>query len=186
MGITPRLKAQPDFPAELLGYSMSAFYGGRAEVHLRRVPVPVALVDFTSMYPTVDNLMGIWELVTAATVEAIDVTDEITTLLAVITRDDCFQPERWRDFVVIVGVVPDGDVLPVRADYQPDYPRGSQEPRSATTSWSIGVKPLHADEPFWYTLPDLVASKMLSGRTPQVRRAFRFVPAGGRQGERTC
>jgi hypothetical protein len=35
MGIKPRLTLQPDFPADVLGYAMSAFYGGRAEVHLR-------------------------------------------------------------------------------------------------------------------------------------------------------
>jgi hypothetical protein len=55
MGVQPRLTAQPDFPPELQGYAMSAFYGGRAEVHLRQTPRPVAVVDFTSMYPTVDT-----------------------------------------------------------------------------------------------------------------------------------
>ncbi len=31
MGITPVLERQPDFPTEILGAAMSAFYGGRAE-----------------------------------------------------------------------------------------------------------------------------------------------------------
>ena len=36
MGVQPRLQAQPDFPPEVLGYAMSAFYGGRAEVSRSR------------------------------------------------------------------------------------------------------------------------------------------------------
>ncbi len=81
MGISPRLTSQPEFPNELLGHAMSAFYGGRAEVHLRHVPVPVQVVDFTSMYPTVDILLGLWRLVTAARIDTVDVTEEIGELL---------------------------------------------------------------------------------------------------------
>jgi hypothetical protein len=168
MDITPRLTAQPDFPAEILGYAMSGFYGGRAEVHLRHTPAPVAVVDFTSMYPTVDTLMGIWDLVTATRIDTVDVTDEISELLATITAEDCFDPELWPDFVVIAEIVPDGDIVPVRADYAPE-------------NWSIGVNPLSGDQPLWYTLPDLIASRLLTGRAPTIRRAFRFVPAGGQQ-----
>jgi hypothetical protein len=168
MGIQPRLTAQPDFPADALGYAMSAFYGGRAEVHLRHVPASVAVVDFTSMYPSVDTLMGIWELVTAARIDTVDVTEGSRQLLDSITVDDCFNPKLWRDYVAIVEIMPDDDVVPVRADY-------------ASENWSIGVNPLHAQQPFWYTLPDLIASKILTGRTPTIRRALRFVPTGGQQ-----
>lgn len=168
MGIQPRLTRQPDFPADVLGYAMSAFYGGRAEAHLRHLPIPVTLVDFTSMYPTVDILLGLWPLVTADRVEAVEVTDEVDRLLATITMEDLFRPQRWRDLVVIAQVIPDGDILPVRADYRPQ-------------DWSIAVNPLFAERPLWYTLPDLIASKLLSGRTPTVLRALRFVPVGGSQ-----
>ena len=92
MGIEPRLTAQPDFPPEILGYAMSAFFGGRAEVHLRHVPAPVAVVDFTSMYPTVDTLMGIWDLVTATRIETIDVTDEISRAACHDHRRGLFRP----------------------------------------------------------------------------------------------
>lgn len=164
MGIQPRLAAQPDFPPEVLGYAMSAFYGGRAEIHLRHLPVPIALVDFTSMYPTVDTLMNIWALVTASRVDVVDVTDEVNELLASTTVDDWFTPQAWKQLVTIVEIDPDGDVVPVRAGYR-------------DRDWSIGVNALHADESFWFTLPDLVASTLLSGRPPRVRRALRFVAA---------
>ncbi len=165
MGITPRLTAQPDFDPEVLGYAMSAFYGGRAEVHIRHTPIPVAVVDFTSMYPTVDALLGLWDHVTAESINTGEVTDEVNRLLGSITIDDCFDPTLWPELVVIAEVVPDGDVLPVRADYREE-------------AWSIGVNPLHSQQPLWYTLPDLIAATLLTGRAPTITRALRFVPVG--------
>jgi hypothetical protein len=89
-----------------------------------------------------------------------------STVLGSIAVDDCFDPGQWRDFVVIAEIVPDGDVVPVRADYAPE-------------NGNIDINPLHADRPLWYALPDLIASKLLTGQTPTIRRALRFVPAGG-------
>src|SRR5262249_25104659 len=51
--VQPLLERQPDFPEEVLGYSMVAYSGGRAECRIRRVAVPVAYLDFVSMYPSV-------------------------------------------------------------------------------------------------------------------------------------
>ena len=46
MGLLPVLKRQPDFPPEILGRCMAAFYGGRAECRIRNTAVPIVLVDF--------------------------------------------------------------------------------------------------------------------------------------------
>jgi len=165
MAITPRLTTQPDFDPQVLGYAMSAFYGGRAEVHIRHTPIPVAVVDFTSMYPTVDALLGLWDHVTAESIDTVEVTDDVTDLLGSITVEGCFNPTLWPELVVIAQVVPDGDVLPVRADYREE-------------DWSIGVNPLQSEQPLWYTLPDLIAATLLSGKAPTITRALRFVPVG--------
>lgn len=170
MGIQPRLQAQPDFPHQILGHAMSAFYGGRAEVHLRHLPVPVQVLDFTSMYPTVDTNMGIWPLVTAESIEIVDATAQVQHLLDTVTLEDCFHPGPWKDLVVIAELIPDGDMLPVRAQY------GDGQ------DWSIGVNPVHSIPPLWYPLPDLIASKLLSGRTPSIRAAVRFLPQGQQHG----
>jgi hypothetical protein len=170
-GIRPRLRLQPDFPAGLLGAAMSAFYGGRAEIHHRQVSLPVRLVDMTSMYPTVDVLLQLWPLITTERVEPVDVTDEIRQLLDSITVDDCYQPAIWERLVVLVQIRPDGDILPVRAGYTGDE----------VGIWSIGVNALHADQPMWFTLPDLIASVLLSGRTPTVLRAVRITTGPIRQ-----
>src|SRR5439155_18935944 len=55
-------EARGELDPGLLGWAMSGFYGGRAEARIVRTPVPVVLVDFTSMYPSVNALLGTWEL----------------------------------------------------------------------------------------------------------------------------
>src|SRR5674536_27966 len=51
MNVTPPLAKFADLDPHLLGWSMGAFYGGRAEARIVRTPVPVVVADFTSMYP---------------------------------------------------------------------------------------------------------------------------------------
>jgi hypothetical protein len=168
MGVRPRLRQQPDFPSERLGQAMVAYYGGRAECRIRKRAVPVAYVDFLSMYPTVCTLMGLWQLLTCEQIEVNDATDEVTELLATVTLDDCFDREWWRQLVCLVRVQPDGDLLPVRAKYA-DH-----------ATWQIGLNPLQSREPLWYTLADCVASTLLAGRPPRVVEAIRVTPSANR------
>lgn len=163
MGVRPRLEVQPDFPDEVMSYAMNAYYGGRVETMLRRVLAPVVHVDFMSMYPTVNALMGIWNYVTAERVEVVEDTAGVQAFLDDVTLDDLFNPERWQALPALALVQPDGDVLPVRGQY------GAAE--------NIGINP-YWGPPQWYTLPDLVASKLLSGQTPQVQRGLRLKAVG--------
>jgi len=50
------------------GIAMQGYYGGRAECRIRKTPVPVVLTDFTSQYPTVNALLGNWEVLKAAAI----------------------------------------------------------------------------------------------------------------------
>ncbi len=143
---------------------MTAYYGGRAECRIRRSPVPVVYLDFLSMYPTVNALMGLWAYLTADHLEVVDVTGETRQLLARVTLDDCFDPDFWRQLPVLVQIEPERDVLPVRSRYD-----GGQ-------AWQIGLNELVGGEPRWYTLADCVASTLLSGTPPRVLRALRLVP----------
>ena len=68
--------------SELLGYAMSAFYGGRSEARIIRTPVPVVHVDFTSMYPAVNAVLGTWSLLRAKACRTVTVTEEVRELLA--------------------------------------------------------------------------------------------------------
>ncbi|MGH2842249.1 MAG: DNA polymerase, partial [Solirubrobacteraceae bacterium] len=170
MGVKPRLEVQPDFPRDLLGWAMSAYYGGRAECRIRRTPVPVVYLDFLSMYPTVNALMGLWDHVTAARIEVAGATDEIRQRVDRIDLEACLRRELWRELPALVQIKPCGDVLPLRAPY------------GNTRSWWIGSNPLWSDEPMWFGLADVLGSKLITGRAPEILRGLRFVPDGCQRG----
>lgn len=171
MGVQPIMERQPDFPRDVLGYAMVAYYGGRAECRIRHTPVPVVYCDFLSMYPTVNALMGLWRFITAERIDMVDATEEVRAFLANITLDGGFRPERWPGFLFFAEIAPDGDVLPVRAGYS-----------GTSGEYNIGVNPLVSDTPLWYAGPDLIVSTLLTGRSPHVLRAFRIVPVGRQSG----
>lgn len=164
MGIRPVLDTNPDFPEEVLGYAMAAYYGGRAECRIRRVELPVVYCDFLSMYPTVNTLMRLWDHLTADHVGVEEATDELRAFLDDVTLDDCFRPETWQRLPALVLIQPAGDILPARAGY--DEMRHS--------SHQIGVNPVTSTKPLWYTLADAIASKLLTGKTPDVVRGLKL------------
>jgi len=173
MGIRPVLEHQPDFPPEVLGHVMTAYFGGRAEARDRRLAVPARYVDFLSMYPTVCALMDLWQVMTAATVRVVE--EDPTKLKAWLQRlsvEDMFNRAMWPRVRIFVQVKPEIDVLPVRAPYGSGH------------DLNIGVNYYSSDEPQWYALPDVIASKLLTGRVPEITRAIRLVPVGQQRGMR--
>ncbi len=173
MGIKPVLKRQPDFPKEVLGYAMAAYFGGRSECRIRRHAVPVIYVDFLSMYPTVNVLMRIWDHLTAERIETVEATDEIRAFVDNVALEDCLDPKIWRKLTALVQVEANGEIFPTRARYDRSRP-----------SWQIGVNPLKSKAPMWYTLADALAAKLLSGKTPKILRAIKMVPRGKQKGLR--
>jgi hypothetical protein len=164
---------QPDFSPKLIGHILSSYYGGRAEVHIRRQIVPVIHCDFLSIYPTVCTLMGLWEFVRAKSVSHREDAEDVRKLVEM-PREALVERLRhkdgWRDIIALVQVLPDRDLFPVRAQY----------PESETMT--IGLNYLSAHEPLWFTLADVLASKILTGRTPKVLRAIRFQAMGKQEG----
>lgn len=171
LGIQP-MQACQDTPPEMLGLIMSTFYGGRAEVRMRRVPTEVIYSDFKSMYPTVNALMGLWEFVIADGFSWTDATLETRAFLERLQPEDFQRPATWRDLTVLVKVRPDRDLLPVRAKYDPS-PKGMK---------TIGLNYLSFDGGLWYTLADVAAAKVLTGKTPEVIEAIRFAPGQPQSG----
>ena len=165
-GVTPILERQPDFPREVLGYAMSAFFGGRSECRIRKTRVPVVYVDFLSMYPTVNALMGLWRLQTAEHIHVDDVTEKVRRTISETPLDEWFDPAQWRTLAVFVQVRSHGEILPVRGRYD-----------ETRDGWQIGVNPLWS-EPRWYALADVVAATLLTGRVPEVLRAIELRPVG--------
>jgi hypothetical protein len=170
MGIKTLLEKQPGFPREIMGYTMASYFGGRAEVRVRKTDVPVTLVDFTSMYPTVFILQDLQALLTARTINPVKATAEVQAFLDRVTFNDLFDPKTWPKLRAIAKVEMSGDVLPVRCRFD------------SSTSWQIALAHVSSAVPGWYTVADLVVAKFMGGRTPHVLDAWRFEPRGTQPG----
>ncbi len=170
MGVKPWLRSGQSYSPVSVGRIMSAYYGGRAEVHRRREIVRVAYCDFASMYPTVCTLMGLWRFVIAEGVEEHDATDATRVLLKDLSLEQLRDPAFWPGLRVLVEVKPDADIFPVRARY------------GEGPSNTIGVNYLSADRTLWFTLADCIASTLLAGKPPEVVSAVRYEPTAVQSG----
>lgn len=174
MGITP-MRERPGIITEpqIMGECASAFYGGRAEAHIRRVPVPVTVLDFTSMYSTVNTLMRLWEHVTAAELSIADDAAELGRFRALCAdvasrgAEPLLNRAAWPGLTGFAQVMPRGDVLPVRARY-------------GDATWNAGVSEFHCPFPAWYTYADVIASVLATGKVPDIRGVMRFMPGNAR------
>ncbi len=101
MGIKPFRVQQPDFPPELYGIILSTYYGGRAEVKIRRKIFQMQYCDFLSMYPTVCILQNLWQFVIADSLKWQDTTEETQKLLDSVCLADLRNPSRWRKLTTL-------------------------------------------------------------------------------------
>jgi hypothetical protein len=167
LGVIPPSRKFADIGPDILGVCMAAYFGGRTEVRARREVVPVVYLDFLSMYPTVNALLGLWRMLTAERLKVQPATAEVRELLESLTLEHCFDPKFWGQLRFFAKIRPQGDVVPVRAAYGP-----TEDNRT------IGLNPLHSEVPLWVAGPDLVGSVLLTGRVPEVLEAFRLSPVG--------
>ncbi len=164
MGIEPWRLLQPDFPPDMLGRIMGSYFGGRSEVKIRRELRQVMLCDFRSMYPTVCTIIGLWRFVTASGMTWRDGTAETRAYLESVDLAALRSPEAWRPFATLVRIRPDSDICPVRARYDGD------------AQSTIGNNYLSGGDGLWLTLADCVASKLLTGKAPEILEAVTFEP----------
>jgi len=152
------------------GISMQGYLGGRAECRIRKCEVPVVPVDFMSQYPTVNELLGNWPLLTAESISFEDATGEIRKLLKGITLDQCYDRKLWPKFKFFALVRPDEDILPVRTVYN-------------GVTQNIGINYLTSDQSIWFAGPDVISAIILSdGKVPRIEKAYRVVPHGKQAG----
>ncbi|MGA9972665.1 MAG: hypothetical protein WBQ07_20190 [Candidatus Acidiferrales bacterium] len=173
MGIEEPFTKFSSIRPRIHGIAMSAYFGGRAECRIRRWPVPVVPVDLTSEYPSVDALLGIWNILTAQRLEIVDATEEVKRILKSVTLERLFQPSFWKKLNFYASVIPDWEVVPVRAIYGGNG-----------GTCNIGLNELHWKQKLWLAGPDLV-SAVLNGHIPKVLKAFRIVPRGKQRGLKT-
>jgi len=172
MGITSFSTKNPEFSKEILGQVMQTYYGGRTEVRVRKEPISVSYVDFTSMYPSVYSLSDMDRFLKAEKIVPEITTEKTRKLVDGIALEDISNPQIWKNFATICKINPDEDILPVRSRY-------GKKPTS-----NIGLNHLKSidDTCVWYALPDVIASKLLTGKTPVIEEAITFVPQGVQSG----
>jgi len=152
-----------------LGIAMQTYYGGRSETRIRCTEVPVVPVDFTSEYPTCCVLLGLFDILTAASVSFENDTANVRRLIKRISLDRCFDPQLWKQFNFFALVQPDDDILPVRTAYD-------------GVTQNIGNNYLTSDTPLWFAGCDVIASAIRTGKPPRILRAIRIVPHGKQAG----
>ncbi len=166
IGVLPFFEKNPDFPFELVGKIMSGYIGGRVECKIRKTPTMVDVLDFLSMYPTVCTLQNLWQFVIAEKIIHIDATRELQDLIDNFTINDVQDKSFWIKLPCMVQIIPNEDVLPIRAQFGDKH------------AWNIGTCTVSGTEPMWYPLADVLQSKIHTGKTPKIIQAIKFVPQG--------
>jgi hypothetical protein len=163
-------------PKEVLAKWMKTFYGGRSEVMIRRSPRHIIHCDFKSQYPTGNRLIRLQDLLLAGTIEvrrnSADTKQWLETVpLADFQRktvvDGCERWPAWEKLRGIALVLPQGDILPVRAPY-------------AEGSYNIALPIIRESRvgPTWWTFADVIASRQQTGRSPVILETIELVPHG--------
>ena len=151
---------------QCVGHAMASYVGGRSEVRVRLQAVPVAVVDYTSMYPTIFILQDLQSLIVAKRIKPRIATSDTQALLEGITLERLYDPATWPTLNRIALIEPVNDVLPVRMRL------AEPEPLRIASAYFT------SSSPRWYTVADLVGAKLLGGRVPQIAKAIEFVPSG--------
>jgi hypothetical protein len=121
--------------------------------------------------------MELWKFVTARKIRVVEHCKlDIQEFLNKVTVSDLFNPATWKQFPAFVKVIPDGDILPSRAKYSKE-----------SNDWQVGVNHIAAEkhnsrQALWFSLPDVIASVILTGSIPNVVDAFRIEPHGVAEG----
>ena len=127
--------------------------------------------------------MDLWRFVTARKITIVEHCQRgIETFLQELNAntDDLFKPETWKRLTAFVLIVPDGDALPSRGRYNAE-----------SNDWQVAINHIYADrndstQALWFSLPDVVASVLLTGRIPNIVGAFRIEAFGQLKGLKSC
>lgn len=143
-----------------------AYYGGRSEVMHRAKPVEVLYVDFMSEYPFSVSYLKLQELWLAKSLVFRHVTTKVTKLLQSFTLADMQRKNFGKELRIFVKIIPDNDLLPVRSKEEGD------------TTEVLRNTYIKSATPTWYTLLDVLASYVRTGKAPTILDAVEMIPYG--------
>ncbi|EQD30033.1 DNA-directed DNA polymerase B, partial [mine drainage metagenome] len=147
--VPPKIEDQ-----RLEGRTMAAFYAGKVECRVVGKEVrDVAVLDFTSQYPSLFCLLGAERFLTAGRMEPRDTTEEVRQFLASLTAGDLLKYKTWANPIIwsLCEVEADGEILPVRSTY-------SAKGDAPTIGWNRVSTKEGGTLP--YLLPDVIAAKL--------------------------
>jgi hypothetical protein len=156
----------------LPGRIMAAYYAGKVECRVARKEVPdVAVLDFTSQYPSLYCLLGAECFLKALHIENRISTEEVRAWIESLTLEDLLRRETWANPLMwsLCEVEAKDDLLPVRSPY-------SSKADQPTIGWNRVTCKDGVTLP--YLIPDVIAAKLLRGKVPKIVRAVTFAPVG--------
>lgn len=165
LGILPFREINPDVEDEEFGLQMGALYAGRVEAAYRHIPVKCEVLDFTSMYPSVVVLTDLWRYMISSGYEKVEATEDIKNFIDHVTMEDFQKSETWKNLIGIVKIRPNGDFLPTRTGY--DESSGDK---------TVAIQKVFSDLTLPYHLMDVIASKIITGKTPEIVEGYRYYP----------
>ena len=150
---------------------LRSYYGGRAEALRTGVTEDVAILDVTSMYPSLWCLLGLSRALEASSLGVDDgpaAVEKVRRFVSDTPVEALFNPETWGrpEMLATVDVLPDGDVLPARIRVWED--------RAAR----VTISRVRSEEPQVYMAADVLASRLLGGTVPQIVGAHLYTPRG--------
>ncbi len=180
LGIEPFLEKNPNFDRKLCGLFMASMYGGRSEVRWRHEIKEGLQADFKSQYPTVNALMKLQRFNIAAHVTAVE-SKEAVQFLQTVSLQDLQKPDTWPKLCGVALVRPkDGDILPVRTVYEKDIDQGGGP--LVMSMQQIGDNAIQSGPPAFWTFADVIASKIRTGRCPEIIQATVLLEKGTQDG----
>jgi hypothetical protein len=167
-GIVP-----PKLTAKLNGRLMAAFYAGKVENRVRAREVrEVAVLDFTSQYPSLYCLLGAERFLTAQSIRTRVTTEDVRNWVDGLTFEDLLRRETWVDarMWTLCEVGSEGAILPIRSTFD------GNPTEAPTIGWNHVTTEPGLTLP--YMVADVLAAKLLGGTTPRIVRATTFEPVG--------
>jgi DNA polymerase III epsilon subunit-like protein len=182
LGVKPFFEKNPDFDRRMIGPFMEGLYGGRSEVRWRHEIREGMLSDFKGQYSAVNALMKLQDLNIAERV--VPVEEDWRGSAACMLKDITFEilqvKEAWPLLRGVALVRPNNDILPVRTDYEQDDNKDDNP--ANLRAQQIGVNVVVSGPPSWYAFADVIASKLLTGRCPEIIRTITLKPVGVQEG----
>jgi hypothetical protein len=180
LGVKPFLQKNSKFDRRFCGLFMASMYGGRSEVRWRHEIKEGMQADFKSQYSTVNALMQLQHFNIAVSIDALE-SDEAVQFLRTVTLEDLQRPETWPKLTGVALVKPkNGDIFPVRTVYEKEIDQDGAP--VVMCMQQMGDSEIENGPTAIWTFADIIASKIRTGRCPEIVQATVLVATGVQEG----